>query len=951
MKKNIYILMGLCLIFVAGSISAEDIAYVVKNSPDNFLTNELNQLNLTYNVILEKDVLSTNFSEYEMLLVGNDKFENPNDIPVSEHKSLIVNSYHYYKKGILFPNPQWGWSAKKGTQTSPSSIKINDFDISITSDISEIFRAYTINDPNIQTDYLSAKKPTGIRLLASVHGSTHTNADSALAIVYSGTEFLNGNIAQGRSLFFGITEPKFWTQESKKLFRNSVMWVLIGEDRDEDGFFTDIDCNDSDSEINPNATEIPYDGIDQNCDGSDLTDVDEDGYDSKIVGGNDCNDNDLETNPGSSNLSKNCVNDAPIIGTIPSLIYHETSLVSIFVSANDPENDSLTYSINDSRFNTSENVFTWQTDYEDAGNYVFTIDVNDGNLTTSGEVFLEIKEKNRAPSFNPIPNLEWNEDTNITLNLNDYFFDEDLDSLTFFVANTSNDTQITLESVTNGTANFTVEQDWNGNDWIIFRASDGKDFTDSNQINLTVLPVNDAPVLKTQIPDLEWDEDTPTTIDLSNYFKDIDSNLTYSSSRNLMVDINISENIATLVPSENWNGNDFVIFNASDGEFDIESNNVTLRVLPVNDAPVLENIEDITVLSGKLVEIIPSANSVDNDTLTFSFTSPLDSSGKWQTTENNIGNYKTTVTVSDGNNESDSQEVNIFVFQKILINEIFSNPQSGNEWIELYNPFSQNINLSNCVIKNSINNSIELNGVINENEYFIVELNNQLNNDGDMINLYCFDEVIDSVTYGNFDDGNLNDNAPTSDSGKSIGRKPNGEDTNNDFEDFRVFNDHTKELSNDADVTPPNVELLSPTNNEFFNDTRDIHFEFMVSDNIAEILECELYMNNILRNGNDAVNGSVNGFNVNNIEDGVYSWNVKCSDGINYVFAPQDRVFNISAPDNPVINPIENKIITKLKPQNLESSILFQLHYYLILLPPHLNFQLQNFRLTPHLII
>jgi hypothetical protein len=39
-----------------------------------------------------------------------------------------------------------------------------------------------------------------------------------------------------------------------------------------------------------NPIEIPYDGIDQDLDGSDLIDVDGDGYASVLAGGQDCDD-------------------------------------------------------------------------------------------------------------------------------------------------------------------------------------------------------------------------------------------------------------------------------------------------------------------------------------------------------------------------------------------------------------------------------------------------------------------------------------------------------------------------------------------------------------------------------------------------------------------------------------------------------------------------------------
>lgn len=73
-------------------------------------------------------------------------------------------------------------------------------------------------------------------------------------------------------------------------------------DNDGDGSTDLVDCDDTDPTVYPEATEIPYDGIDQDCDGEDLVDVDGDGFDWDGAGGQDCDDNNSAINPEATEI-------------------------------------------------------------------------------------------------------------------------------------------------------------------------------------------------------------------------------------------------------------------------------------------------------------------------------------------------------------------------------------------------------------------------------------------------------------------------------------------------------------------------------------------------------------------------------------------------------------------------------------------------------------------------
>ena len=81
------------------------------------------------------------------------------------------------------------------------------------------------------------------------------------------------------------------------------------------------DCDDRDSSIFLGATEVPYDGRDNDCVGGDQVDVDGDGFDAAEAGGDDCDDLDATVGPGATESWLNGGVDADCDGSLSAPLY------------------------------------------------------------------------------------------------------------------------------------------------------------------------------------------------------------------------------------------------------------------------------------------------------------------------------------------------------------------------------------------------------------------------------------------------------------------------------------------------------------------------------------------------------------------------------------------------------------------------------------------------------
>ena len=312
-------------------------------------------------------------------------------------------------------------------------------------------------------------------------------------------------------------------------------------------------------------------------------------------------------------------NRAPVLDPIGDKSVAEGATLSFTVSATDPDGDTLAYSATNlpagAAFDPGTRTFTWTPNYEQEGSYpgiAFTV-TDPGLLSDSEIIIITVTATNRAPVFEPIGNKAVDEAQNLSFTVS--ATDPDGDTLTYSATNLP--AGASFDPATRSFS-WTPSYSQQGDYAVSFHATDPGSATGSETITITVVNINDPPVLS-PIGNKSGPEGALLTFALSATDPDGDE-VTYSGN-NLPAGASVDPNsgVFTWTPGFEQAGTYSSVGLFATDSFGLSTGcYITITISNVNRAPVLDPVGDRSVTEGQLLTFTVSATDPDGEAVTLS---------------------------------------------------------------------------------------------------------------------------------------------------------------------------------------------------------------------------------------------------------------------------------------------------------------------------------------------
>ena len=176
---------------------------------------------------------------------------------------------------------------------------------------------------------------------------------------------------------------------------------------------------------------------------------------------------------------------------------------------------------------------------------------------------------------------------------------------------------------TTGEISWLPNNDDVGDTTVTVVVTDDSSATDMKTYTLTVINVNDPPILSV-IPDTSFNEDNRLTVALSYFYSFVDdpdnadSTLSFVFNGTDYINASASVDSILLYAQSNWNGVDAIEVIVRDGSL---SDTTSWRIIvnPVNDAPVITSADSVSATEDIHFKYIATAIDIEDSSITFSF--------------------------------------------------------------------------------------------------------------------------------------------------------------------------------------------------------------------------------------------------------------------------------------------------------------------------------------------
>ena len=294
----------------------------------------------------------------------------------------------------------------------------------------------------------------------------------------------------------------------------------------------------------------------------------------------------LVSNTATVSITVTAVNDAPTISGAPATSVDEDNAYSFTPTANDSDEDNLSFSIENlpvwASFDSTTGSITGTPTEGQEGTYRdIVITVSDGQAEASLAAFsIVVNAVNDAPTISGTPTTSVAQDE--VYSFTPSAADSDSETLTFSVANAPSWSSF---DATSGTLSGTpIRDDVGSYSNIVISVSDGELSASLPAFTLEVTATNQAPVANNMQRTVAEDGTTSFTADVSDVDGDELTLSLQSQPQNGVLEV--QGTVFSYTPLPNFNGSDSFSFIASDGELESDLATVNITVTAVNDMPI-----------------------------------------------------------------------------------------------------------------------------------------------------------------------------------------------------------------------------------------------------------------------------------------------------------------------------------------------------------------------------